>query len=47
MTKPVELGDEAAAEVASAATWYEQQRPGLSRELLGEIDRALGSSSGG
>lgn len=31
----------AKADVLAAARWYEQQRKGLGRELVAEIDRAL------
>jgi toxin ParE1/3/4 len=32
---------EAAAELEDAAAWYEEQRPGLGRELLDAVDDAL------
>jgi toxin ParE1/3/4 len=32
---------EAAAELQDAAAWYEEQRPGLGRELLDAVDDAL------
>jgi plasmid stabilization system protein ParE len=31
----------AKADVRSAARWYELQRPGLGREFVAEVDRAL------
>ncbi len=36
--KPVRVEPEAKQELAAAATWYEQQREGLGRELLAEVD---------
>lgn len=36
--KPVRVEPEAKQELAAAAAWYEQQREGLGRELLAEVD---------
>ncbi|MFT3773377.1 MAG: hypothetical protein QM820_48985 [Minicystis sp.] len=37
----IELAPEAVDEIAEAATWYEEQRAGLSAEFLLEVDRSL------
>ncbi len=39
--KPVRLAAEAAEELAEAALWYENQRPGLGAALLDEIERTF------
>jgi len=36
--KPIRVEPEAKQELAAAAAWYEQQREGLGRELLAEVD---------
>jgi toxin ParE1/3/4 len=36
--KPVRVEPEAKQELSAAAEWYEQQREGLGRELLAEVD---------
>ena len=41
MTLPVWISEEADAEVAEAARWYETHRPGLGTELLDAVDAAV------
>lgn len=41
MTRPIRFDDEAEDELMAAAIWYEKQRPGLGRELLTAVDRAV------
>lgn len=41
MTLPVVILREAAADVAQAAAWFEEQRPGLGREFALSLDREL------
>ena len=38
MTRPVRLGPDAAAELADAARWYEDMRPGLGAMFLDAVD---------
>jgi plasmid stabilization system protein ParE len=38
---PLRISDEAAAEMAEAARWYEQNRPRLGVELLAAVDAAV------
>ncbi len=38
MTRPVRLGLDAAAELADAARWYEDMRPGLGAMFLDAVD---------
>jgi hypothetical protein len=37
----IDLDREALDELAEAAAWYEEQRPGLSAEFMIEVDRAV------
>jgi len=39
--KPIRLAPEAAEELADAGAWYESQRIGLSRRLVGETQSTL------
>ncbi|HKT31339.1 MAG TPA: type II toxin-antitoxin system RelE/ParE family toxin [Gammaproteobacteria bacterium] len=41
MTVSVYLRPEAEGDVTDAAAWYQNQRPGLGQEFLGEIVKAL------
>lgn len=41
MKRQLTVLPEAEAELAAAATWYENQRPGLGLELIAEVDRAF------
>lgn len=41
MSLPVVLRHHAAEELLSACDYFESQRPGLSRRLIGEVRRAL------
>lgn len=37
----IEIGPEAAQDLATAAGWYDNERPGLGREFLHEVDALL------
>lgn len=41
MTRAVRLEDEASDELGDAATWYEQERPGLSDSFLAAVEASL------
>ena len=41
MSRPVRLGEHAAAEFAEAAQWYEEQSPGVGGKFLEAIEHAL------
>lgn len=41
MKLPLRISEEAAAEMAEAARWYEAHRPGLGMEFLGALDDAV------
>jgi len=41
LTLPVRISEEAAAEMAEAARWYETQRAGLGTEFLDAVDAAV------
>lgn len=38
MSRRIIARDEAEADIAEAALWYERQRAGLGREFIGEVD---------
>ena len=42
MTYRVEFRPEASVDVADAFSWYEDRRPGLGAEFVGELDHTLG-----
>lgn len=41
MTRAIRFEAEASQELADAATWYEQQRPGLSDRFLGAVETSV------
>jgi plasmid stabilization system protein ParE len=41
VNRAIRLEAEASEELADAATWYEQQRPGLSEDFFAEIESSL------
>jgi plasmid stabilization system protein ParE len=41
MSRPIIVRPEAEADIAAAFDWYEEQRPGLGFDFLGEIDRCF------
>ena len=41
MSKPLRIDREAQEELGAAVSWYEDQRPGLGRELLDAVDETL------
>lgn len=41
MTRAIRFEAEASEELADAATWYEQQRPGLSDRFLGAVEASV------
>jgi len=42
VTKPIRTHEEAEAEIRAALSWYENQRPGLGRNLWDELQHTLG-----
>ena len=42
MRRPIRIGEEADAEMAEAARWYERNRRGLGLEFLDAVDAAVG-----
>lgn len=41
MRLPIRIGEEAEAEMAQAARWYERHREGLGLEFIAAVDRTL------
>ena len=41
MSRDVRIDSSASDELAAAVRWYEEQRPGLGRELLTAVDAAI------